>query len=107
MHRQAASSSVFLAISDATRREILDLLAGGERSVGEIAERFSVSLPAVSQHLAVLRASRLVERRSAGRQRLYRVRAAPLREVSRWVKEYERFWQRKLDALGAYLDENP
>jgi DNA-binding transcriptional ArsR family regulator len=107
MHRQGASSSVFLAISDPTRREILDLLAQGERSVGEIAERFSVSLPAVSQHLAVLRESRLVHRRSVGRQRLYRVRAAPLREVSRWVREYERFWNRKLDALGAYLDENP
>jgi DNA-binding transcriptional ArsR family regulator len=107
MHRPEASKSVFLAISDPTRRDILDLLANGERTVGEIAERFPVSLPAISQHLAVLRESRLVRARRNGRTRIYRVRPAPLRQVARWVKAYERFWSGKLDALDEYLDKNP
>lgn len=104
MHRRAAHSDVFLAIADPTRRRILDLLAGSERGVTEIADRFDVSMPAISQHLSVLRASRLVRTRRLGRQRLYRLDPGPLREVARWVAFYERFWSQKLRALSEHLD---
>lgn len=113
MHRRAAHADVFLAIADPTRRRILDLLADGERPVAEIADRFDVSLPAISQQLSVLRAARLVRARPLGRQRLYRIAPAPLREVARWLAFYERFWTQKLRALGEHLDrkyprkENP
>ncbi len=107
MHRRPASADVFLAISDPTRRQILDLLATGEHGVGDIAGRFPISLPAISQHLRVLRASRLVEQRKLGRQRFYRINPKPLHEVARWVEHYERFWSEKLRALGRQLDENP
>src|SRR6266542_4280069 len=105
MARPAATEDVFRAIADGTRRRLLDGLRGGEQPVGTLAAAFAVSPSAVSQHLAVLRAAGLVRERRAGRQRLYRIRAAPLQEVADWIAAYERFWERKLDALGRYLDD--
>lgn len=97
---------VFQAIADPTRREILRLLAlGGEQPVAQIAQRFAVTLPAVSQHLRVLRAARLVQVRQSGRERLYRLNADPLREVAVWTRTYEAFWDDKLAALGRHLDD--
>ena len=99
-------TDVFRAIADPTRRGILDGLLAGEASVGTLARAFDISLPAVSQHLRVLREVGLVTEERVGRERRYRIRPAPLREVVDWVAQYERFWEGRLDALGRYLEEN-
>jgi DNA-binding transcriptional ArsR family regulator len=96
-------NAVFRAIADPTRREILDRLAAGEESVTDLAKGFEMSLPAVSQHLRVLQEARLVRGQRRGRQILYRLNPAPLRQVSRWIGPYERFWRSRLEALGAHL----
>ena len=103
MSRIAADKTVFHAIADPTRRGILLILREGERSATELAEPFSATQSAVSQHLAVLRRAGLVEGRREGRRRYYRVRAAPLREVADWVAFFDRFWDEKFAALGTYL----
>jgi DNA-binding transcriptional ArsR family regulator len=100
-----AKMDAYRAISDPTRRAVLDLLAQGERSVTELCEPFAMSQPALSQHLKVLRDAGLVATRRFGRQRIYRLDPRPLRTVLRWVTHYERFWDDKLTALGRYLDE--
>lgn len=104
MPRALAHADPFRAIADPTRRALLDLLQDGERPVSELAARFDATLPAISQHLKVLREAALVSERREGRQRLYRVEPGPLREVSDWVAQYERFWRGRLAALGRYLD---
>lgn len=98
------SSDVFAAISDPTRRRLLDLLGGGPRPVNELARPFAMTRPAVSQHLRILRDAGLVSARRSGREHYYRLRARRLREVYDWVSHYERFWRRKLKSLGEYLD---
>ncbi len=84
------------ALADPTRRRILDLLAQGEMAAGEIAGHFpSISRPAVSQHLAVLREAGLVRERREGRRRIYRLEPEPLREIwEGWLSRYQRFWGR-------------
>jgi DNA-binding transcriptional ArsR family regulator len=104
MSRPPADSSVFHAIADPTRRGILDALRDGELAVSDLQKPFPISQPALSQHLAVLRRARLVLQRKEGRKRLYRVNAAPLREVSDWIGMYDKFWTEKLDNLGKYLE---
>lgn len=96
---------MFRAISDPTRRAILDLLSRNERCVNDIAAPFAMSQPAISQHLKVLSDAGLVSARREGRLSLYRVEPAPLRDAFDWLARYERFWNRKLDALGAFLDD--
>ncbi|NNE43146.1 MAG: winged helix-turn-helix transcriptional regulator [Gemmatimonadetes bacterium] len=100
-------SGVLRAASDPTRRAVLDLLGEGERSVSELQKSFRISQPALSQHLRVLREAGLVSQRQEGRFRLYRLEAAALREIHDWVAHYERFWSKKLDRLGDYLEKNP
>ncbi len=107
MSRPAASTDIFQAIADPTRRALLDRLRDGEQPVKQLAEPFNMSLPAISQHLQILCEAGLVQVRKAGRQRLYRLNPEPLKEVSDWITHYEPFWQEKLDALGKYLEENP
>jgi len=102
-----ATADVFRAIADPTRRGLLDRLLIGEQPMTHLASSFEMSLPAVSQHLRVLRQVGLVSEHRAGRQRLYRVNAGPLREVADWVAHYEQFWNGKLDALERHLKENP
>jgi DNA-binding transcriptional ArsR family regulator len=102
-----AASQVFAAISDPTRRELLDLLAEREYAVNDLVSRFEVSQPAVSHHLRILWEAGLVKKRQAGRQRLYRLEARPLREVYDWIAHYERYWKEKLDALGEHLRRIP
>ena len=103
-NRSQASSSVFQAVADPTRRAILDHLKDGEQGAGFLCTQFAISQPAVSQHLRVLLDAGLVSDRRDGRQRLYKLEPVALKEVGDWVKEYERFWQQKLDALRDYLD---
>lgn len=97
---------VFLAISDRTRREMLQRLADeGEKTVTELLEPFPISQPAISKHLRCLRNAGLVRRRTEGRQRFYRIEARELQRVHDWVSYFEKFWDEKLDALGAYLNK--
>jgi len=105
MSRHAAASDIFQAIADPTRRQILALLAAqGEPTATEIAAPFGVTLSAISQHLRVLREANLVTVRQAGRERRYRLNAHPLREVADWANAYEQFWNERLAALGALLE---
>jgi DNA-binding transcriptional ArsR family regulator len=107
MSRPTASSDIFQAIADPTRRAILDRLRQGEQPVKQLAEPFEMSLPAISQHLQVLCAAGLVSQQKVGRQRVYRLNPEPLQQVADWVAYYEPFWQTKLDALGQYLNCTP
>ena len=104
MPRISASADVFHVIADPTRRAILDLLIAGERAARDLEAPFRISQPAVSKHLAVLRAAGLVSQRQQGRLRIYRLEARRLKDVSNWVRHYEKFWDVKLENLGRYLD---
>ncbi|HVQ97175.1 MAG TPA: metalloregulator ArsR/SmtB family transcription factor [Mycobacteriales bacterium] len=95
--------AVFEALADPTRRRILELLAGGERSAGDLAGEFAISRPGVSRHLRVLRAAGLVRARGDGQRRLYSVDPAPLAEVEQWLARYRLFWAQRLDALDTEL----
>jgi|SRR5579875_1109727 DNA-binding transcriptional ArsR family regulator len=99
------TDAVFAALANPTRRDILDMLLGGERTVVKIAERFDMARPSVSEHLKVLRDCGLVAEDKQGRFRRYRVNPEPLRELSTWLSPYERFWRERLAALGEVLDE--
>jgi DNA-binding transcriptional ArsR family regulator len=102
-----AGGPIFRAVADSTRRAMLDLLADGDLPVMELAGCFKMTLPAVSQHLRVLRQAGLVTERRFGRQRIYTLQAEPLREIADWIGYYERFWNRNLKRLRDHLDRNP
>ena len=104
---QDALSQTFAALSDPTRRQILAQLARGEASVNQLAEPFDISLPAISRHLKVLEAARLIERRRDAQFRLCRLRADPLQEASTWLERYAEFWNAKLDSLAAFVEREP
>lgn len=105
MHRARADEDVFRAIADPTRRAILDRLRGGPSPVNELADDFAQSRPAISKHLKVLRDARLVSEQRVGRERLYKLEPAPLRQVVGWIEGYRAFWQINLDSLKRYLEE--
>ena len=94
----------FQAIAEGNRRVLLDALRGGEQPVGELVATTGLSYSLVSQHLRVLIEAEVVSRRPDGRQRIYRLEAAPLRVVHDWTAEYEQFWQERIDRLRARLD---
>lgn len=96
--------TVFEVLAEPRRREILDLLCAGERTVGEIVERIPISQPGVSKHLRVLRDAGLVDSRTDAQRRVYAVRAEPLAEVAAWLEPYRRLWAGRLDALERHLD---
>ena len=91
------------AVADPTRRELVRLLVGGERSAGELAGRFPVSRPAISRHLRVLREAGLVRARTEGRRRLYALDPRPLRELDAWLEPYRDLWAQRLDALDTEI----
>jgi DNA-binding transcriptional ArsR family regulator len=97
--------STFAVLAEPNRLLILDELRQGERSVGELVERLSLSQPAVSKHLRVLREAELVASRVDKQHRRYRLQPAPLEEVDAWLEPYRRFWVERLDALQTYLDQ--
>jgi DNA-binding transcriptional ArsR family regulator len=105
MARAATTADAFNAVAEPRRREILDLLAGGERPVNDLVELLGVAQPQVSKHLRVLREVGLVDVRDHGRQRLYRLNGEPLKPIHDWVKNYERLWNERLDAMDELLDE--
>lgn len=95
---------VFAALADPTRRAILGRLADGEATVGELAEPFDMSRPAVSKHLDVLERAGLVHRIPDGRANWCRLDGAPLREATAWMEHYRQYWGGQLDALARYLE---
>lgn len=99
--------TAYAALSEPSRRRILDLLREGERSVGDLVVRLGLSQPGVSKHLRVLREAGLVDVRPEGRRRWYRLRAQPLAEVDEWLEPYRAYWSERLDALERHLEETP
>jgi DNA-binding transcriptional ArsR family regulator len=95
--------SAFEAIAEPTRRRIVELLADGERSAGEIAAHFLTSRPGISRHLRVLHQHGLVTTRAEGTRRLYSLDPAPLAEVDEWLERYRGFWTNRLDALDTEI----
>ena len=91
------------ALADPTRRRIVELLAEGERTAGELASHFSTSRPGVSRHLRVLREQGLVSARSEAQRRVYSLDPAPLAELDAWLARYRSFWTNRLDALETEL----
>ena len=91
------------ALADDTRRQIVALLAGGERAAGELAEQFPVSRPAISRHLRVLREAGLVQVRTQGQRRVYTLDPRPLAELDAWLAPYRRLWAQRLDALDTEI----
>ena len=100
-------NSVFKAIADPTRREILGILRGGRQSVGDIAENFRMSRPAVSKHLRLLRSAGLVVTRREGTTNLCALNAKPLHVINDWLQDYEMFWHDSLQSLKKYMEDKP
>ncbi|MDY6949541.1 MAG: metalloregulator ArsR/SmtB family transcription factor [Pseudomonadota bacterium] len=95
--------TVFHALGDATRRQMLRDLAAGERSVGQLAEPFSISLAAASKHIKVLETAGLIRREVKGRTHMCRLEPGPLASAHEWLGYYERFWTSRLDILESLL----
>ncbi|MET8246723.1 metalloregulator ArsR/SmtB family transcription factor [Streptomyces sp. NPDC005202] len=103
-----AEDRVFAALANATRREVLRLLRDeGPQPVQALADHFDMRRPSLSEHLKVLREAGLVSEQRSGRQRIYRLQAAPLAEVQDWLHPYERFWRGRMKDLGELLDRMP
>lgn len=98
---------VFHALSDPTRRAILDRLAEGEATVSHLSEPFPITLAAVSKHLGVLERAGLVTREARGRERVCRINPAALADAHVWLDFHERFWRARLDALDALVGTSP
>jgi DNA-binding transcriptional ArsR family regulator len=105
MARAATTADAFNAVAEPRRRQILDVLAGGERPVNDLVAQLNLAQPLVSKHLRVLREVGLVGVRDNGRQRLYRLEGRPLKPIHDWVKNYERSWSQRFDRLDVVLEE--
>jgi DNA-binding transcriptional ArsR family regulator len=105
MARAATTTDAFNAVAEPRRREILDLLAGGERPVNDLVELLGMAQPQVSKHLRVLREVGAVDVRDQGRQRLYRLNGRALKPIHDWVKSYEETWTDRFEALDDVLDD--
>ncbi len=103
--RAATTTDAFNAVAEPRRREILDVLAGGERPVNDLARELGLSQPQVSKHLRVLREVQAVEVRDEGRQRLYRLNGLALKPIHDWVESYERTWSERFDQLDVVLED--
>jgi DNA-binding transcriptional ArsR family regulator len=98
---------MFSALADPSRRGMVDRLSRGPASVSELAEPLAMALPSVLKHLQVLEGSGLVASEKAGRVRTYRLEAAALQQLERWVAQRSAFWQRRFDRLERFLAEGP
>src|SRR5215211_7697683 len=105
MARAATTADAFNAVAEPRRRQILDLLAGGERPVNFLVRALAVPQPQVSKHLRVLREVGAVDVRSEGRQRLYRLNGAALKPIHDWISEYERTWSDRFEQLDQVLED--
>jgi DNA-binding transcriptional ArsR family regulator len=106
-HDQASLDATFAALADPTRRAILARLIERDFAVGELAEPFDMSLPAVSKHLRVLERAGLVRRERISRIVRCRLQAEPMRDAAKWLDMYQRFWTGRLDALERLFAETP
>ncbi len=95
----------FTALADPTRRQIVEQLAAGEAAFGDLADRFEMSRPAVSQHLKVLREAGIVASRADAQRRIYRLNDDSLDEIEAWLGKVREFWSRRLDRLEQLLEE--
>ncbi|MDP9018069.1 MAG: metalloregulator ArsR/SmtB family transcription factor [Candidatus Eremiobacteraeota bacterium] len=95
----------FAALADPTRRHIVELLAGGERSAGDLAKRFTLTQPAISQHLRTLRNAGLVQTRRDAQRRMYSIDGRGLAQIDAWLSRYRVFWTTHLDALERALHD--
>jgi DNA-binding transcriptional ArsR family regulator len=105
MARAATTADAFNAVAEPRRRQILDLLAAGERPVNDLVAVLGLAQPLVSKHLRVLREVGLVDVRGDGRQRVYRLNATPLKPIYDWVRPYEQAWSQRFSQLDAVLEE--
>lgn len=96
-------NATFSALSDPTRRAILMRLTKGEASVGELADPFAISLPAISRHLKVLQQAGLIERKTEAQWRRCALNPEPLMEAASWIDQYREFWESRFDALEGFL----
>jgi DNA-binding transcriptional ArsR family regulator len=101
----ARLDAVFHALSDSTRRSILRDVSTGEKTVGEVARPYAMSLAAVSKHLKVLEDAELIARQRRGSFQLVKLRAKSLKPAEEWLAFYERFWNERIDALQSYLED--
>src|SRR3954452_11660861 len=105
MARAATTADAFNAVAEPRRRQILDLLAAGERPVNDLVDLLGLAQPQVSKHLRVLREVDLVRFRDEGRQRMYRINPQPLKPLHDWLARYERMWNERFDLMDSVLDE--
>jgi DNA-binding transcriptional ArsR family regulator len=105
-HSRRQHDAVFRALADPTRRQILNLLLSGRKTVGEIARSFSVSRPAISKHLRSLRSAGLVVSRRHGRTCFCSLNGKPLKAVNDWLRDYESFWGEAMQNLKAYVEKS-
>jgi DNA-binding transcriptional ArsR family regulator len=103
--RAATTTDAFNAVAEPRRREILDILSGGERAVNDLVRLAGTSQPQVSKHLRVLREVGVVDVRDAGRQRLYRLNGPALKPIHDWIAGYEQLWSDRFDELDVVLKE--
>ncbi len=102
---QAQLNETFFALSDPTRRAILERLSLGEATAGELAAPFGISKPAISKHLKVLQKAKLIVSRKDAQWRRQSLNAEPLKAAATWISEYRQFWESSFDALAIYLEE--
>ncbi len=105
MARAATTADAFNAVAEPRRRQLLDVLVRGERSVNELVGLLGLAQPQVSKHLRVLREVGAVEVREEGRQRLYRINGHALKPIHDWVKDYEQTWNARFEAVDVVLEE--
>jgi DNA-binding transcriptional ArsR family regulator len=105
MARAATTADAFNAVAEPRRREILEILVGGERPVNDLVHVLGLAQPQVSKHLRVLREVGAVDVREDGRQRLYRLNGEALRPMHEWLKQFERSWSERFDALDDVLED--
>ena len=102
--RSGDLSATFAALSDPTRRVILERLSRGDATPGELARPLRISWPAVTKHLRVLERAGLLQRRRNGRQHILTLEPGPMKQADAWIATYRRFWEGSLDALADYLE---
>jgi DNA-binding transcriptional ArsR family regulator len=99
--------TTFRALADPTRRGMLASLALGEKSIGELGEPFRMTFAGAAKHVKVLESAGLVERRKFGRKQICTLKAGPLEEAQGWLRQWEKFWNARLDRLQALLENDP
>ncbi len=105
INEQPNLDAVFAALADPTRRAIISKLAGGDAAVGDLAEPFAMSQPAISKHLKVLERAGLIERRVDKQKRMSHLKAEPMKAAVNWLEQYREFWENSFDQLDTLLEE--